>query len=400
MAAGIKFNIDSATPKTFFKILVIACWTHWTILRYIITIIKRLPVIGAFGSWVMPVLFVTLIVISMPYILQRIKIKDFFVYLLMVLIVVSTLLFYPDNSEYIFPYLWKILGTCVPLYFVGVAYDHEELKKTLYWSSLIGVFVTFLYQIYSLSSGRVLETDNMSASYNLLPSIIYLIFWAVDNTGVKNWILAVAGGMVSLVFGTRGPIIIILLLMSVCLVYKTLKLKNAVVKVFAILGISAVVVYVISGDRILEWATILSEKFGEIGFSTRIFDFIIKDDFANDTGRDDLSQIVWDAIRRKPFIGYGFMGDRQFIGVYVHNIVLEFLCSYGFVLGGLGMAAVLYVVIASIVKNWGQSVAWFLLVFACFVLIKLMLSGSYVYEPYFYVLLGLSVGGVRRAGRS
>ncbi len=400
MGAGIKLNIPKPTPKVIFQLLVIAYWSHWTILRYIVTFLKGLPIIEYFGSLIMPVTFIALIVFSLPYILQRVRITDFLLYLFIVLIILSTLLFYPDSKEYIFPYLWQILGTSAPLFFLGVAYDHEDSKKALFWCSLIGVITTFLYQIYKLASGRILETDNMSASYSLLPSIMYLIYWAIDNKGVKYVIIAVMGSLVSFIFGTRGPILIISLSLAICLVYKTLKLKNIILKILTIILIISITIYVNSGDRILQWAMELSEKFGEMGFSTRIFDFIIDEDLANDTGRDDLSETVWKAILEKPFSGYGFMGDRQFVDVYVHNIVLEFLCSYGFVFGTAGIAAILCTVVAAIIKSKGSSVSWLLFILACFVLIKLMLSGSYVFEPYFYLFMGMCVGVVRRSEQS
>lgn len=399
MSAGIKFNIASATPKMFFQLLVVLYWARWSVFRYVITIIKRLPIIGEYGGLVMPVLFIALIIFSLPYILQRIQIKDFLVYLSVVLIVLSTLLLYPDSSEYIFPYLWQILGTSVPLYFLGVAYDHEEQKNQLFWWSLIGVIATFLYQIYSLSSGRVLETDNMSASYSLLPSIMYLIYWAVDNKGAGYWVLAVGAMMVSFVFGTRGPILIAFLFFAICLGYKILKLKDVGLKVFLILLLAVAVLYISTGNRIMEWAVSLSETFGKIGFSTRIFDFIIQEDLANDTGRENLSSAVWNAILQRPFSGYGFMGDRAVIGIYVHNIALEFLCSYGLFFGSAGILAVIYVSVTAVARSWKSSTSWFMLMFACYILIKLMLSGSYVFEPYFYLFVGLSIGTARRCSK-
>ncbi len=396
MGVALKLNMPAATPKTMFRFLVLVFWTQHTILRYVEEVIERLPFVSRFAPFFIPVLFMSLLALSLPYIVRQLRKVDILFVLSVVLVVVMTLLIYPDSKEYISPQLWRIFGMAVPLYFVGVIYDNEETKKDLFWCSLIGVLVAFLYQLYSLASGRVLESDNMNASYNVLPSVMYLVYWAIINNGMKNWLIAFAASALPFIFGTRGPIIAVAVFCAIGLIYRFSKIKNIAVKIVLILIVGIAAVYISTGNRILEWAEILSKRFGEIGFSTRIFDFLIEEQLAESVGRENLSDAVWKAIKQNAISGYGFMGDRAIISPYVHNIVLEYWCSYGVFAGSVAVVLTAVMPLKAMSRSKGTDAFWLIMMFTCMVFIKLMLSGSYVYEPYFYLLIGLCVGSLRK----
>lgn len=400
MGVSLKFNMPSITPKFMFRLLVLVFWSQRTILKFATEFLERLPFFSRFSGYIVPFLFISLFLLSWPHIIRQVRIPDMLFVLSIVLVVVMTLLIYPDSSSYINVELWRIFGLAVPLYFVGVIYDHEETKRDLFWASLIGVVAMFLYQIYFLGTGRELQTDSMSASYNTLPSIMYLIYWAITNKGIKNWLIALAASSMAFVFGTRGPIFSILVFLAIGIIYRVLKIENAVVKVLVVLTISIAVVYIVSGDTLIILAMYLSKKFGEIGFSTRIFDFFIEEQLAESEGRDVLIKAVWLAIKQNPFWGYGFMGDRSIISPYVHNIVLEYLCSYGVFIGSFITVLTVTVPFVAVTRTRETNNSWMLVMLMCMVLVKLMLSGSYVYEPYFYLLIGFSIGVIRKNQRT
>ena len=388
MGVALKLNMPAATPKTMFRFLVLVFWTQYTVLSFVEEVIERLPFVSRFAPFFIPVLFMSLFALSLPYIVRQLRKADVLFVLSVVLVVVMTLLIYPDSKEYISPQLWRIFGMAVPLYFVGV--------KDLFWCSLVGVVVALLYQLYSLASGRVLESDNMNTSYNVLPSVMYLIYWAIINNGTKNWIIAFAASALPFIFGTRGPIVAIAVFCAIGLIYRFSKIKNIAIKIFLILIVGVLAVYISSGNRILEWAEILSKRFGEIGFSTRIFEFFIEEDLAYLSGREDLSEAVWKAIKQNAIFGYGFMGDRAIISPYVHNIVLEYWCSYGVFAGSAAIVLTVVMPLKAMFRSKDTDNLWLIIMFTCMVFIKLMLTGSYVYEPYFYLLIGLCVGSLRK----
>lgn len=398
MGVSLKFNMPSITPKFMFRLLVLVFWSQHTILKFATEFLERLPFFSRFSGYIVPFLFISLFLLSWPHIIRQVRIPDILFVLSIVLVVVMTLLIYPDSSSYINVELWRIFGLAVPLYFVGVIYDHEETKRDLYWASLIGVVAMFVYQLYKLGTGRELEEDGMNASYNTLPSIMYLIYWAIANKGIKNWFVALSASAVSFVFGTRGPILAIIIFLSIGTIYKVLKIKNVAVKIVIILAIFVSVTYIVSGDTLVTLAVYLSEKFEEIGFSTRIFDFFIEEQLAESEGREKISEVVILAIKQKPLLGYGFMGDRFVTGgPYAHNIILEFLCSFGVLFGGIASVLSIAVPLVAITRFRGTNISWMLTMLVCMMFVKLFVSSSYVFEANFFLLLGVSVNILRLA---
>lgn len=390
-----KLNNSFFSPKFLFRVLVVVFWTQNTVLNFVIEVIERMPIIGHFASFILPVFTGFLIVASSSYIFKRIYRQDILLYVAVILVILCTLHLYPDSSEYIFPEFGRIIKA-VALFYLGAAYDHNESKRDLFFCSLLGVGISFLYQMYVLSTGRVLADDNMNTAYNVLPSVMYLIYWAFCSKKMLHWIVAIGGVLLVFVFGTRGPIIAIFAYLGICAVYYILKIENVLIKVFLILLSVALIVYISSQNRIIVWASMMAEWFGELGFSTRIFDFVIEEELGYASGRDVLTEKVWLAIKRNPFRGYGFMGDRSIVGIYVHNILLEMMCSFGII---NGLALFLMVLLTPLVAinqfRKDHSVAFFLIMYFCIVFIKLFFSGSYVYDQSFYLLLGLCVGAIR-----
>lgn len=396
MNIGIKFNISSITPKFMFRLMVMVFWMQNTFFYFAIELMERIPIIGQFATITLPVIYTLLTITSSSYILKRIHKEDILLYFAVSLIILFTLSAYPDSSEYIFPQLGRIFQA-VSVFYIGVVFDYNESKRDLFWCSIFSIMTVLAYQLYVLSTGRVLTEDNMNTAYNTLPSVMYLIFWAFCNEKLKFWIIALGGVLLFFIFGTRGPLVALLVYLSVCVVYYIIKLENDLLKVFLIIILGAFVFYISSPSRILSWAASMSEWFGQIGFSTRIFDLIIEEEITNSSGRDNLIDLVINAIADRPFRGYGFMGDRAILGKYCHNIIFEFLCSYGILFGSfsLGLIAVLLINAFNKSKHI-KDIRFLFIMFTCMVMIKLFFSGSYVNESYFYMLLGLSFGIIRR----
>ena len=396
MNIGLKFNNSLDISKFMFRLMVMLFWLQNTFFYFAIELLERIPVIGAFSTMVLPVSYILLIFTSSSYFFSRIHKADILLYLTVSLIILFTLHIYPDSSSYIFPQLGRIFKA-VSVFYLGVAFDYNESKKDLFWCSILGIITVSAYQFYVLSTGRLLTEDNMNTAYNTLPSVMYLIFWAFSNKKLRLWIIALGGVLLFFIFGTRGPLIALFAYLSICAVYYIIKLENDLLKIFLIISLFVLGFYISSQNRILLWATSMSEWFGQIGFSTRIFDLIVEEELTNSSGRDNLILLIINAIADHPLRGYGFMGDRAILGKYCHNIILEFLCSYGIVFGGFALGLIVVLLINAFNKSKCiKDIRFLFIMFTCMVVVKMLLSGSYVFEPYFYMLLGLSFGVIRR----
>lgn len=380
-----------------FRFLMMAFWTNNTVLIFARAFFSRLPIIGSLSPYLLPVLFIVLIGMSLPYMAEKIKGKDLLFYFGIVALVALSLVFFRDNAAYISVELWRILGLSVPIYFLGVCYDSEKEKKDLFWASLVSVVLIYLYYSGEVQANTAME-DNMDAAYRVLPSIMYLIYYAMTTKGVFNWVLAVAAVFMVFIFGSRGPVLVIVVFLAFGGFISVAKSEKWWLKILYVLICGFLIYFFASGEQVMTLAENLSETFRKIGFSTRIFDYFIEGEIAYDSGRGKILDTISEAIRQNPIVGYGFMGDRPLLSSnsYTHNLLYEVVCHYGTIVGPIVLAFMFGVPICAILKAKDRDTVLLLLMFACMVFVRLMLSSSYVYEANLYFLFGLSANVLRR----
>lgn len=384
-----KYIISS---ETAYRFLLVFVWTQNTVLNYITAFIKRTPIISAAGPLFTPSVIIIALLLSLLYIMKNIHAGDFIAFIVYVIVIISTSLIFPENwDEYISPQLGRIMLMALPMFFVGLAYKHEKFKNDLFWASLIGVIIVFLYQFYLLRIGKTLESDNMDTAYNVLPSVLYLIYWAFYKKKITYWAIAVISSVLSFVFGTRGPIFAILVFLAANVFLRIINTKNKLLQIVYVLICAVGLVLLFSGNVLTDIVMWMSKSFEKMGFSTRIFDYFINGEITYHNGRDVLYAPAIDAIKTGPLFGYGFMGDRVIFGRYVHNIFLEIWCSFGIIVGSLIILALVGLTVISLWKSRNKDSFNMILLLICMIFTKLMMSGSYATEPYFYLFIGVCV---------
>lgn len=380
-----------------FCALLAVIWAYYTVGSYAVQLLRRLPIIGSAYQSFLPLCVILLTACSLQYILTKLRPVDLLFYLVMAFIVLVTMLL-PENSTHIEPYVGQILFFTVPLYFVGVALPFEESKKVLYWASLAGVLTIFGYQMYMLSQGMVLLSDSMSTAYKVLPSVMYLIYWTLVHKRVRDWLFSMVGIVLVLLCGTRGPIVVILCFVLVETVIRLFAGTFSWKRLPGLCLLLLAVVWLLNDNIFQSLMEFLLIKFREMGFSTRIFEYVLRGDFSVSNSRDAMATEILGAIGNNPVFGYGFMGDRIVLnGNYAHNLALELWCQFGIFVGSFILIGVVAVPIAAMWKNRKSQRLHLLLMLSCVVFVKLMLSGSYVNEKYFFLLLGLAMGQLRSA---
>lgn len=383
----IKSSFSSAVA---FDLLLVLTWMRHTVVGYALIFVRRVPYIGVPIAEVYPLLVAALIVLALPWMLKRIRATEILLYLFAATVILLTTLLYPQNAEHIYEELGNILTAVLPMIFLGVCYDHERHKDWLFWASLLGTAVMFLYQVYQLSMDRELLEDSMHAAYLALPGVMYLIYYAAEKKGVRYWVIAAAGAASIFIYGTRGPILCMAVLLAVYLLISIRRMQSVWEKLLCVLGIVAALILVLSGDAMIHLAEWLSGIFRKIGFSTRIFDFFLEGEMMNTTNRDiHLSRAIA-GIWEEPLLGYGFFGDRAQFGVYPHNLFVELWFQFGLFVGTALIAALIFLPIKALRTQRGNRLhIMFLLMLLCLTYIKLMLSGSYAVEANFFFMIGV-----------
>lgn len=384
-----------------YRILLALLWTQYTVLNFARVIIERLPYIGFLSSLFIPTCIILALIVSLPWFVKNVRGTDFLFYFVFVIVVVLTMVLFKNNAEILQEQWWRILISAVPFYFIGVSYSYSACSKDLFWCSLAGVVFVFLYQLYKLSNGTVLEDDNMYAAYNLLPSVMYLVYYAMIRNRKKYWLIAVLSACSMFVFGTRGPILCIIIFVAVYYLYENLTSHIGKKFILLFLVVAVLLFVFVYEDVFLKILSAVASVFEKIGFSTRIFDFYLAGDVAVSKGRDYLTSEVIDAIIRNPIVGYGMVGDQYLLGVYCHNLILEMWCHYGIILGTLVLAILATVSVLALVRSSkSKKLFYFALMLICMVYVKLMLSSTYTVEPYFYFMIGIFMGIKRKMLRA
>lgn len=387
-----------APSQIFFQILLALVWTQHTIWPYLIQVIRRVPIIGLVYNYILPVLIITAALMSLPYIFKKAKASDLLFFIGCILLVVFSYVVFPANQMYIEEKLGKIFLYTLPMYFMGISCTGEDCKKTLYWSSLCSVTTLFFYQLILFGRGDLIGAYNMDVAYKALPSVMFLVSWVLEKHGLHNWLIAAGGILLVLTYGTRGPMLAVLIFLCIGIYVRVLRSQKRYVRLIFIISAAIIIILFSSPSISVYIFERLSKWFESIGFSTRIFDFILEGELAESTGRDILLSSTIAAVGQRPFLGYGIMGDRVILGgIYCHNIFWEFMCDFGVLLGSIFLLSIVVLIFRAIKGTKNNENSFFVLSFVIMVITKLFLSYSYIIEPYFFFMLGVCVVTVRNS---
>jgi len=374
--------------------IFIVFWCQDILIDYLLQIYRRIPIIGDTYQAIIPLIFFLLLIIAL-YARLKIKLIDIVFVIIAILPCIFALVQHQEAATNELPtFFLKVF----PMFFVGLFLNEDKkvwgnysLFQILYILAIANIIANFLYSSYYLSS-RVLEGYSMTWAYSILPSVLMLIYWGVREKHLIADILAVFGFLLILSYGSRGPIVCVLIFVMLLITINMVnRRKYSIIVLFSIL-----VVIIMNTNYISLIASYLQVAVSRTGFSTRIFDMLLSNHILNDTGRNSISVVLLSAISERPLLGYGLYADRYLSssgiyisGMYAHNFVLELWTQFGVVIGSLIIFAIGALVINAVVKaKENHSRLCVLLIFICIGVVKLFMSGSYLQEPYFFLLIG------------
>ena len=111
------------------------------------------------------------------------------------------------------------------------------------------------------------------------------------------------------------------------------------------------------------------------------------------SGRENIYQLIIKAITDNPVLGIGIAGDRLLIGGYAHNLLLEVLVDFGLIIGSILIVTLLLLIAKNLLtkdsERYNMIIIWISLG-----LVPLIVSGSYLTNTNFWILLGLMASNV------
>lgn len=222
---------------------------------------------------------------------------------------------------------------------VTASRNSKRLIENLKYASLLLLLYSGYQFIKAVSDGywTVLNAagESIEQSYNLgfgytviFCATIFFGFFIREKRKIYL-ILGCISTVLALTGGSRGCIVC-LLVFGILYLFK----EFSVVPIHKKIMITAAAVLL----GILFNAFYYDILSGLSGIDARTIQMFLSGDITSDNGRDAIYSLAAEAIKNMPFLGYGAFGDRQFITPYYywgycHNIFLEMIIDFGWLLG-------------------------------------------------------------------
>ncbi len=388
----IRINMRSVTntndlSRMMFVVLASLIWTKGTLFVYFKSVMRQLPLFGLISDdIIIPFIVVLLVVMSIPFILRKLRITDIGLYIGIVLIYCFSYLINTDNGLFLSKNAGLILLNTVPVYFIGCSIQEEKMIDLFYKLSLCSIVCMFLYNNFI---GLLEKNEYMSEAYRILPHICLVIYYTLKKPRVLNITISLIGLITLISFGNRGTLFLIALFVVACLFFFRTYKHKALIRFLFIVSMSLLVVF---SDSILLW---LVKIVGNMGMSTRAIDLFLEGQFFISKSRDNLKDLVWDGIMENPVFGYGIGGDRCFVPLYAHDILYEMWASFGLLFGTIIIVYIVLLFCKAIKQSNNEKSKVFIWLLVCCAFIKLFISSTYLNEPLFFLMLGICTSVIR-----
>lgn len=328
--------------------------------------------------------------LALPTVLKRNKIKFIGVYFIAIFVFILNYVLFNENWIYLETIIFPLFFTCLPSFIYAYSInDWDILMKVMKKTAKITFVVGTLIGILVFTGNASVGAYSMSLSYYmLLPAIIYMNEF-MEKTSFKSGVALLISFLVILSLGSRGAIM--------CIgVFAILKFPKSLRNV----TYTKIVVYLVIFSIIVTGLIFLNEILRHIynfllgyGIRSRSI-WLFLEGSIHLSGRDRIYNNVFREILNNPFLGIGLAGDRLVMGgSYAHNIFIEILANFGIIIGVFVVVALLYITIKPLfikdTKAYNMVIIWLSIGF-----ISLFVSGSYLADFKFWIMLGLSFKGL------
>lgn len=272
----------------------------------------------------------------------------------------------------------------------SITVDSNEIYKAFLNISVINFVSIAAYPISSF-----LDSMNyMRFGYAMVPSVI-MFFYATIDSKFKNplWVLfAISSLFLTLVYGSRGPIVVIFLFLLISFVFANV---NRIKKILLVCISTILLFFIVNNNILLRIADYIYHDMGISTYSlTKIRVMLTKGIMASSSGRDVIYNKIVDLIQLNPYFGYGIGFININWDTTAHNIILQILIECG--IFGLVLWLIIWVFCInkyakmSLVKDKGLFRVTTLIIAIAFG--RLLISSDMWLRPEYWFVLSLLLG--------
>lgn len=358
---------------------------------------NHLPVLGTMTDELEWCIVLAPILLSLPRLWKRIKTSDhIFVFACLIFYLLNIQLF-PQNADVLVNRLFSFSLLTLPYYYIGVTLDIKRFYKFFYYISVVAVFMCAFYELlYAQSASYTGDVDtseyNMELAYSILPHVLMVSWRALKSFVILNIAPMLLGLMLLLSFGTRGPVICAIVFIAIYLLFIRPSKYQKTMRIITV----ACAVYAMS--FLDQFMTFMQLMTFQLGMSTRIFDKYFEGGLEDSSGRDYIRETLLRELSiDNSLFGHGVLGSYPYVNTYPHNIVLEFLFSFGWVWGIAILFCIVYIIAKMLINTHQCEInVTFGIILVIASILKLCFSSTFVDDALFFMLLGYCVNSSRK----
>lgn len=358
---------------------------------------NHLPVLGTMTDELEWCIVLAPILLSLPKLWKRIKTSDhIFVFACLIYYLLNIQLF-PQNADVLVNRLFSFSLLTLPYYYNGVTLDIKRFYNFFYYISVVAVFMCAFYELlYAQSASYTGDVDtseyNMELAYSILPHVLMVSWRALKRFVLLNIAPMLLGLMLLLSFGTRGPVICAIVFIAIYLLFIRPSKYQKTMRIITV----ACAVYAMS--FLEQFMTFMQLMTFQLGMSTRIFDKYFEGELEDSSGRDYIRETLLRELSiDNSLFGHGVLGSYPYVNTYPHNIVLEFLFSFGWVWGIAILFCIVYIIAKMLINTHQCEInVTFGIILVIASILKLCFSSTFVDDALFFMLLGYCVNSSRK----
>ena len=358
---------------------------------------NHLPVLGTMTDELEWCIVLAPILFSLPKMWKRIKTSDhIFVFACLIYYLLNIQLF-PQNADVLVNRLFSFSLLTLPYYYIGVTLDIKRFYNFFYYISVVAVFMCAFYELlYAQSASYTGDVDtseyNMELAYSILPHVLMVSWRALKRFVLLNIAPMLLGLMLLLSFGTRGPVICAIVFIAIYLLFIRPSKYQKTMRIITV----ACAVYAMS--FLEQFMTFMQLMTFQLGMSTRIFDKYFEGELEDSSGRDYIRETLLRELSiDNSLFGHGVLGSYPYVNTYPHNIVLEFLFSFGWVWGIAILFCIVYIIAKMLINTHQCEInVTFGIILVIASILKLCFSSTFVDDALFFMLLGYCVNSSRK----
>lgn len=380
-----------------YVVLMSILWAP-VLLGYMRGIVNHIPILGLFTDELEVLFVLFFIIVNLNTIVKHIKSSDLVFLVVIFISYILNFLLFPENGLQLEKHFFSTLFLVVPYYLYGRCINVEKYDDLFYVLSIICICLDTFYFLYygqlTKAEDELLEEGgySMNAAYKLLPYVLFVIWRLYRKPTFIGGALSFLGVFLLLSYGTRGPIVCLL---SFVVVYFLFFIKSKHAKIIkTILVLSVLALSKIFNELILLTQGLLIE----LGMSSRIFDKYLSGDITEDSGREDFitTPLLNILNGSDSFWGHGYFGSYNVVGTYPHNIIIEFMFTFGKLFGLLLLFMLAILIFKALINRSSLVEKSFFVLLICTSIIKLLMTGTFLDDAFFFFMIGYGVQLLKR----